>query len=236
MGNINIEQTLQNAIEHHKAGRLEQAKSGYHDIILSGSQNPHARHNLALIKISENKNEEALELLRNAKDLDSSVEQFWLTELNLLFKGKVDSNGKCVVPIKKLRGLIDESSKGSIKLEVIAEDTYFIPWQSDFEVQQSKKVTVEVVSQNQSKKETIQESTTPKIVVSGIKEDTVTLSEKQHVINILKLLIKEDINLNNLSVKKNKLNKIVAEYVSTNPINEAGNVINNVVKVLSKRK
>ena len=86
MGNINIEQTLQNAIEHHKAGRLEQAKSGYHDIILSGSQNPHARHNLALIKISENKNEEALELLRNAKDLDSSVEQFWLTELNLLFK------------------------------------------------------------------------------------------------------------------------------------------------------
>ena len=157
-------------------------------------------------------------------------------ELNLLFKGKVDSNGKCVVPIKKLRGLIDESSKGSIKLEVIAEDTYFIPWQSDFEVQQSKKVTVEVVSQNQSKRETIQESTTPNVVVSGIKEEAVTLSEKQHIINILKLLIKEDINLNNLSVKKNKLNKIVAEYVSTNPINEAGNVINNVVKVLSKRK
>ena len=156
-------------------------------------------------------------------------------ELSLLFKGEVDSKGKCVVPIKKLRGLIDESSQGSIKLEVIAEDTYFVPWQSDFEVEQSKKVTVEVISQNQSIKKNIQESNGPKVMVSGIKEE-VTLSEKQHVINILKLLIKEDINLNNLSVKKNKLNKIVAEYIGSNPIEQTGEVIDKVVQVLSKRK
>ena len=156
-------------------------------------------------------------------------------ELNLLFKGEVDSKGKCVVPIKKLRGLIDESSQGSIKLEVIAEDTYFIPWESEFSVEQSKKVTVEVISQNRENSSLV-ESTNPTIQVSGIKENVVTLSEKQHVLNILKLLIKEDINLNNLSFKKNKLNKIVAEYVSKNPVNSSGEVINKVVKILSKRK
>lgn len=156
-------------------------------------------------------------------------------ELNLLFKGEVDSKGKCVVPIKKLRGLIDESSQGSIKLEVIAEDTYFIPWESEFSVEQSKKVTVEVISQS-TKNSSLVESTTPKIQVSGIKENIVTLSEKQHVLNILKLLIREDINLNNLSFKKNKLNKIVAEYIGSNPIAETGKVINKVVSVLSKRK
>lgn len=156
-------------------------------------------------------------------------------ELNLLFKGEVDSKGKCVVPIKKLRGLIDESSQGSIKLEVIAEDTYFIPWESEFSVEQSKKVTVEVISQNRETSSLV-ESTTPTIQVSGIKENVVTLSEKQHVLNILKLLIKEDINLNNLSIKKNKLNKIVAEYIGSNPIAETGKVINKVVGVLSKRK
>jgi hypothetical protein len=156
-------------------------------------------------------------------------------ELNLLFKGEVDSKGKCVVPIKKLRGLIDESSQGSIKLEVIAEDTYFIPWESEFSVEQSKKVTVEVISQNRENSSLV-ESTTPTIQVSGIKENVVTLSEKQHVLNILKLLIKEDINLNNLSFKKNKLNKIVAEYIGSNPIAETGKVINKVVSVLSKRK
>jgi hypothetical protein len=156
-------------------------------------------------------------------------------ELNLLFKGEVDSKGKCVVPIKKLRGLIDESSQGSIKLEVIAEDTYFIPWESEFSVEQSKKVTVEVISQSKANSSLV-ESTNPTIQVSGIKENVVTLSEKQHVLNILKLLIKEDINLNNLSFKKNKLNKIVAEYIGSNPITETGKVINKVVSVLSKRK
>ena len=157
-------------------------------------------------------------------------------ELNLLFKGEVDSKGKCVVPIKKLRGLIDESSQGSIKLEVIAEDTYFIPWESEFEVEQSKKVTVEVISQNQSdtKEPTINKG--PIVEVTGIKEEIVTLSEKQHVINILKLLVKEDINLENLSFRKNKLNKVIAEYVENNPIEKKGKVIDKVVKVLSKRK
>ena len=157
-------------------------------------------------------------------------------ELTLLFKGEVDSKGKCVVPIKKLRGLIDESSQGNIKLEIIAEDTYFIPWESDFQVEQSKKVTVEVISQNQSQKNKIQESSGPIVKVSGIKDESITLSEKQHIINILKLLVKEDISLDKLSFKKNKLNKIIAEYVGSNPIEKTGTVINKVVKVLSKRK
>lgn len=157
-------------------------------------------------------------------------------ELNLLFKGEVDSKGKCVVPIKKLRGLIDESSQGSIKLEVIAEDTYFIPWESEFEVEQSKKVTVEVISQNQSDTNKPKVNKGPIVEVTGIKEEIITLSEKQHVINILKLLVKEDINLENLSFRKNKLNKVIAEYVENNPIEKKGKVIDKVVKVLSKRK
>ena len=70
----------------------------------------------------------------------------------------------------------------------------------------------------------------------GIKEKKITLSEKQHVVNILKLLIKENININNLSIKRNKVNNIIAEYVRKNPVNESGQVIDKVVKVLSKRK
>ena len=65
----------------------------------------------------------------------------------LLFNGDINSSGKCRIPVKKLKGLIDENSKGNIRLEVIAEDTYFTPWESNFEVQASKKVTVEVKSQ-----------------------------------------------------------------------------------------
>ena len=69
------------------------------------------------------------------------------TDLSLLFKGNITSEGKCKIPVKRLKGLLGENSKGTIKLEVIAEDTYFIPWESNFEVDTAKKVQVEVKSQ-----------------------------------------------------------------------------------------
>ena len=65
-------------------------------------------------------------------------------DLTLLFPGEINEDGNCKVPIKKLKGLLDEKSEGNIKLEVIAEDTLIEPWQSEFVVETSKKVTVEV--------------------------------------------------------------------------------------------
>mgnify|MGYP003124414206 FL=1 len=153
---------------------------------------------------------------------------------NLLFTGKVNSNGKVSIPVRRLKGLLDENTKGKIKLEVIAEDTYFIPWESDFQVDTSKKVTVEIKSQSQ---EPINEDTKPKMQVKVMNENKVTTSEKEHIINIVKLLIKENINLKNLTIKKNKLNNIIGEYITDSNITESQKapVINKVIKVLEKR-
>ena len=65
-------------------------------------------------------------------------------DLKLMFEGTIDNNGNCKIPIRKLRGLFSENDKGTMKLEVIAEDTYFLPWESDFIVDTSKKIKVEV--------------------------------------------------------------------------------------------
>ena len=161
-----------------------------------------------------------------------------------MFNGDISQTGKCTIPVKKLRGLLDESVSGKMKLEVIAEDTYFSPWESDFTVETSKRVTVEVKSQS---KPIV--SSKPKMKVNVIKEkldeeiviidDTpITISERQHIVNIMKLLIKEDINIKNLKVKRNKLNNIIASYQKTNPIlkNKKAKVLEGVVKVLAKRK
>jgi len=154
-------------------------------------------------------------------------------DVNLLFNGKLDSSGKCQVPVKKLKGLLDENTKGNIKLEVIADDTYFVPWESDFSVEASKKVVVEVKSQ---KGNLITESK-PKVKVSGIKEK-ITTSERKHVVNIMKLLIKENINLKNLNIKRNKLNNIIATYIAKNPLteNRKNKVIKGITEVLIKKK
>ena len=149
-------------------------------------------------------------------------------DYSLLFNGSINSNGKCEIPIRKLKGLIDEDTSGNIRLEVIAEDTFFTPWQSDFEVETSRKVTVEVKTQ-----------TTQKPILEAkatVKPQQVTISEKEHVVNLFKLLIKEDINIDNISYKRNKLNNIVATYLKKHTVNDTEKVINGVLKVLGSKK
>ena len=144
-------------------------------------------------------------------------------DYSLMFNGSISKGGKCEIPIRKLKGLIDEDTTGNIRLEVIAEDTFFTPWESDFEVETSKKVTVEVKSQTFKKP----------IVEAKVK---ITNSEQQHVINLLKLLIKENINIKNISYKRNKLNNIVATYLKENTVKDTEKVINSVLKRLQKKK
>ena len=144
-------------------------------------------------------------------------------DYSLMFNGSISKGGKCEIPIRKLKGLIDEDTTGNIRLEVIAEDTFFTLWESDFEVETSKKVTVEVKSQTFKKP----------IIEAKVK---VTNSEQQHVINLLKLLIKENINIKNISYKRNKLNNIVATYLKENTVNNNKEVIRGVLKRLEKQK
>ena len=144
-------------------------------------------------------------------------------EYSLLFNGDISKGGKCEIPIKKLKGLIDEDTTGNIRLEVIAEDTFFTQWETNFEVETSKKITVEVKSQTFKKP----------IVEAKVK---ITNSEQQHVINLLKLLVKENINIKNISYKRNKLNNIVATYLKENTIKNNKEVIKGVLKRLSKNK
>ena len=151
-------------------------------------------------------------------------------EYSLLFNGSISKGGKCEIPIKKLKGLIDENTSGNIRLEVIAEDTFFTPWESDFEVETSKKVTVEVKTQT-TKKPIVETKVKVKV-----KNEKPTITEKQHVINLFKLLLKEDINVDNISYKRNALNNIVATYLQENTVKNTDKVINCVLKVLEKRK
>ena len=144
-------------------------------------------------------------------------------DYSLMFNGSISKGGKCEIPIRKLKGLIDEDTTGNIRLEVIAEDTFFTPWESDFEVETSKKVTVEVKSQTTKKP----------IVEAKVK---VTTSEQQHVVNLLKLLVNENINIKNISYKRNKLNNIVATYLKENTVKNTEKVISGVLKKLQKEK
>ena len=162
-------------------------------------------------------------------------------DVNLLFNGEITSEGKCKIPIKKLRGLLGESTKGTLKLEIIAEDTYFVPWTSEFSVQAAKKVTVEVKSQAAAR---IVENAAPAVKVTSVKNEVkqpaknkrVPLSVQEHIVRIVKLLVRENISLSNLKIKKDRLNNIMAVYTRKCEINEnqTSQIINGILKSLPK--
>jgi hypothetical protein len=162
-------------------------------------------------------------------------------DVNLLFNGEITSEGKCRIPIKKLRGLLGESTKGTLKLEIIAEDTYFVPWTSEFSVQAAKKVTVEVKSQAAAR---IIENAAPAVKVTSVKNEVkqptknkrVPLSVQEHIVRIVKLLVRENISLSNLKIKKDRLNNIMAVYTRKCEINEnqTSQIINGILKNLPK--
>jgi hypothetical protein len=79
-------------------------------------------------------------------------------DLNLIFNGKISNDGNCRIEMPKLNML---KEGGEMKLEVIADDMYFNPWNSNFDLKKSKSVTVEV---KQPSKNVIKENKT-KVVV-----------------------------------------------------------------------
>lgn len=121
---------------------------------------------------------------------------------NLLFEGNIDKNGNCEVPISRLKGLLGENDTGKMKLEVIAEDTYFLPWESDFVVDTDKKIKVEVSSQSDESL-----SSKPQMVVSEVKHSFDAVDD---MVSIL-----ENQNINKKSLIKNKQTvvPIIVEYV-----------------------
>lgn len=64
------------------------------------------------------------------------------SDWTLMFKGEIN-NGKCIIPLRKL-AILNEGQRGNIKLEVNADGNLFTPWEDEFIVKVSKKVTVNI--------------------------------------------------------------------------------------------
>ena len=147
-------------------------------------------------------------------------------DLKLLFEGTIDKDGNCKVPIKKLRGLVSENIKGTMKLEVIAEDTYFIPWESDFEVDTAKKIKVEVKQQKKS----VIKSSKPKMVVREVKHPF------DPVKKMVDTLHKQGVGVSTIYEEKKKMLPILKNYaIKTGYKRGAKNFIKEVIQKLSKK-
>ena len=69
-------------------------------------------------------------------------------EWNIFFKGSING-GVCRIPLKKI-SILSPGLKGIIKLEIVVDGEIFYPWYETFQVQNSKNVKVEILSQKQN--------------------------------------------------------------------------------------
>ena len=94
---------------------------------------------------------------------------------NLMIEGKIKSGGKGEIVFPKLKGLTKEGQKGTMELEVIADDAYFQPYNENFEIKVSKKAIVEVISKKEKKPKIIIEKVTPESeLMRMLKENGIT--------------------------------------------------------------
>ena len=148
--------------------------------------------------------------------------------LTLLFQGTIDKEGNCTVPIRKLRGLLDEKTTGNIKLEVIAEGTLIEPWQSDFVVSTSKRVKVEIKSQKNIN-EVKNTFSKPQVKIKSVKNYSNPINE------MVKILTENNITLQKVVKGKKRIVSILENY--SNKIGYKGGTkkfIREVIKKLPK--
>jgi hypothetical protein len=84
----------------------------------------------------------------------------------ITFKGSIQ-DGKVKIPINKLKGVLKENYQGNMSLEVIAEDTFFIPWKDTFETDTLRKVEVSFNDDSKLIKETNTKTPTKPTVASA---------------------------------------------------------------------
>lgn len=133
--------------------------------------------------------------------------------INFIFNGKIEGE-KCIIPIRRLKGYLDENTKGNMHLEIIVEDTYFRPWQSDFVVEEHTSVKVKVNDTKVSSKPILEvkvPETKKNIKEIKNKGVYVPLKELTEIFNRFK------INKHSILHRKNDFRAIIKEYFDANP-------------------
>ena len=102
---LTIEQALQQGIAAHKKGNLQDAERLYRAILQSQPSHPDANHNLGVLAVSVSKIDAALPLFKTALEANPKIEQFWLSYIETLIKGKQFENAKQVIEQAKRKGL-----------------------------------------------------------------------------------------------------------------------------------
>ena len=101
------------------------------------------------------------------------------TSGNLYFNGKIDENGKCTFKLPPLKNI--EDANGKLKIEVVADSTYFKVYENQVKFEESIKIQFNYDVED---KQEIDEDFRPKVSfeLDNISEDAVEEVEEEKII------------------------------------------------------
>ncbi len=151
-------------------------------------------------------------------------------DVNLVFNGKIEGD-KCVVPIRRLKNILSENSRGNISLEIVVEDTLFKPWNDTFSVQENTSVKVNVNEQTQHSNRPIVEIKSPIIKSLPPKKSINIITPKKEIAYLCE---KFGIRKNNIKKKHKDFIQILKEYfkINTEYNNHTRRILNGIGEFL----
>ncbi len=133
-------------------------------------------------------------------------------DLDIRCRGSINENGKVSIPVRKLKGILEEEASGNMYLEVIADDTYFTPYKTTYKTEFSRKVSI--TEDIKITDVTFDEKPT---ITTDIKESMVDDTINNHAANIIIKFNKNKVDIFN-EKDKVKVNSLIREYITQNKI------------------
>ena len=101
---LTIDQALQQGVEAHKAGNVQEADRLYTAILKAQPKHPDANHNMGILAVGVGKVKEALPFFQTALETNPNITQFWLSYIDALIKMNRLVEAKAVLDQAKSKG------------------------------------------------------------------------------------------------------------------------------------
>ena len=101
---LTIGQALQQGIEAHKAGQVQEADRLYTAILKAQPKHPDANHNMGVLAVGVGKVEQGLPFFKTALEAKPGITQFWLSYIDALIKLEQLADAKAVFDQAKSKG------------------------------------------------------------------------------------------------------------------------------------
>jgi len=105
LAKLTINQALQQAVNAHKAGQLQEAHRLYTAILKVYPNHPDANHNMGLLTFGFGKIELSLQFFKTALEANPSISQFWYSHIVALIKLKRLIDAKALLDQAKSKGI-----------------------------------------------------------------------------------------------------------------------------------